>query len=229
MRIQYYIVVLLLCALVLPAFAADDTPEAMNNRVKQLENANLALKEELGRTQLALDTTKTNLKKALDDEAKARKELNDTLTASLKAQADMKAMLDDMQKKLAGLSDKSATDNQANASNISALNTKVAALEKALNDQAAAHAKDIADLRTGFTTALDKQRDDFGKEMASFKDLVETKFAAMRKDLDAERDERIAADQSADKVRAQLAKQQKKDRTFTYIMGAVLGGLTLGK
>jgi len=226
MRLHYYIVALLFaCSLSLPAFAADDTPEALSKRVKELEKANLVLQEDLARTQLALDTTRTQLKTAqrsLEEEAAARKTLSDALTAAVNVQKDLAT-------KLAALTDKVAGLGNDQQTQVTGLTQKINALEKSQADQAAKHDKDITDLRTVFTAAVDKMRDDFGKELASFKGLVEQKFAALRGDLDTERSERLAADEAADKARMKIVKQQKKDRTITYVMGTVLGGLAVSK
>jgi len=226
MRLHYYIVALLFaCSLSLPAFAADDTPEALSKRVKELEKANLVLQEDLARTQLALDTTRTQLKTAqrsLEEEAAARKTLSDALTAAVNVQKDLAT-------KLAALTDKVAGLGNDQQTQVTGLTQKINALEKSQADQAAKHDKDITDLRTVFTAAVDKMRDDFGKELASFKGLVEQKFAALRGDLDTERSERLAADEAADKARMKIVKQQKKDRTITYVMGTVLGGFAAAK
>jgi len=226
MRLHYFIVaLLLLCSLALPAFAADDTPEALAKRVRELERANLVLQEDLARTQLALDDTRTNLKtltRKLDEEAAARKSLTDALNASTATQQDLI-------KKLAALTDKVAGMGTDQATSIAGLNQKLGTLEKALADQSVKHDKDITDVRTTLTAAVDKVREDYGKEFAAYKDLMEQKVAAMRADLDKERNERLAADEAADKARAKIVKQQKSDRTVTYIMGGLLGGLAAAK
>ncbi|MHB0939005.1 MAG: hypothetical protein ACYDCO_09390 [Armatimonadota bacterium] len=229
MRLHSYIVaLLLLCSLALPTFAAEDTPEALAKRVRELERANLVLQEKLGQTQLILDDARTQLKTAarkLDEEAAARKALTDALNASTATQQDLI-------KKLAALTDKvngMGNDQQTQATGIAGLNQKMGALEKALADQTAKHDKDIADVRTTFTAGLDKVREDYGKEFAAYKDLMEQKMAALRADLDKERNERLAADEAADKARAKIVKQQKNDRTITYVMGGLLGGLAAAK
>ena len=227
MRMSHYIVALLLCGLTLSAMA-QETTESLIKRVRELEKANLVLQEDLARTQLALDNTRTQLKtvtRSLDEEIAARKALADALNAANAVQRDLASKLDDLNNKLSGVTG----NQQTHAASLDGLNKKVAMLEKGLADQAERHNKDITDLRTGLTTALNKVRDDFLAELASFKDLVEQKFAALRGDLDKERQERIAADESADKARVKIVDQQKKDRTITYVMGVVLGGLSAAK
>jgi len=229
MRLHHYIVALLLaCSLTLPVFAANDTPEALAKRVQELEKANLVLQEDLARTQLALDTTRTDLKNArrsLDEEAAARKALSDALTSSVNMQKDLANKLAALTEKVAGM----GADQQTQAASLTGLTQKVNTLEKSQTDMAAKHDKDMAAMNATFTAAVDKMRDDFGKELAAFKGLVEQKFAALRGDLDSERNERLAADEAADKARAQIVKQQKKDRTITYVMGTVLGGFAAAK
>ena len=229
MRLHYYIVaLLLLCSLALPSFAADDTSEALAKRVRELERANLVLQEDLARTQLTLDDARTQLKtvaRKLDEEAAARKALTDALNASTTMQQDLIKKLTALTDKVAGM----GNDQQTQATGIAGLNQKVGALEKALADQTAKHDKDITDVRTTLTAAVDKVREDYGKELAAYKDLTEQKLAALRADLQKERDERLAADEAADKARAKIVKQQKSDRTITYIGGLVLGGLAAAK
>jgi chromosome segregation ATPase len=229
MRLHHSIVTLLLLGgLVWPTLAVAETTEALSKRVKEMEKANLVLQEDLARTQLALDTTRTQLKTAqrsLEEETAARKALSETLTAAVNAQKDLANKLTALTEKVTGM----GANQQNQETGITGLTQKVNALEKSQTDQAAKHDRDVADLRTVFTAAVDKMRDDFGKELAGFKDLVEQKFAALRGDLDNERNERLAADETADQARAKIAKQQKKDRTITYVMGAVLGGLTAAK
>lgn len=229
MRIHYYIVaLLLLCSLSLPAFAADDTPEALAKRVRELERANLVLQEDLAKTQLLLDDARTQLKAAtrkLEEEAAARKALADSLNAANATQQDLINKLTALTDKVTGM----GNDQQTQATGIAGLNQKVSALEKALADQTARHNKDIADVRTALTAAVDKVREDYGKELAAYKDLTEQKLAALRADLEKERSERLAADEAADQARAKIVKQQKNDRTVTYIMGGLLGGLAAAK
>jgi len=226
MRLHYIIAaLLLLCSLALPVFAAEETPEALVKRVKELEKANLVLQEDLARTQLTLDTARTQLKTVsnkLDEEVAARKALADALAATNTLQKELLG-------KLTALTDKVAAMGADQQNQASGTNLKISALEKALADQAAKHDKDITDLRGTFTASVDKLRDDFGKDLTSFKNQVEQKIAALRGDLEKERDERLAADEAADKARAKIVQQQKKDRTITYIMGAVLGGVAAVK
>jgi|GEM_PF-1525418 len=226
MRPHNYIIALLLaCSLSLPAFAADDTPEALSKRIRELEKANLVLQEDLARTQLTLDTTRTQLKTAqrsLEEETAARKILSDALTAAVNAQ-------NELANKLAALTDKVAGLGADQQTQTTALTQKLDTLQKSQADQAAKHDKDMTDLRGVLAAAVDKIRDDFGKELATFKGLVEEKFAVLRGDLDTEHSERVAADEAADKARLQIVKQQKKDRTITYVMGTVLGGLSAAK
>ena len=105
MRSSLLIILLaLLCCLLQPVLAVD-TPEATVTRVHELEKANLVLQHDLARTQLELDISNQKLKKTqealnaniaqlkalsaqLDQEAAARKALDDKLTKVQQQLAD---------------------------------------------------------------------------------------------------------------------------------------------
>jgi len=230
MRIHHYIVALLLfCCAVLPACAADDSTEALAKRVSELEKANLVLQEDLARTQLALDTTTTQLRTALQNEITARQALVDALKQSEEARKSLDTLLGDLQQKFANDMAKMNADLAAHNAGLNTLQAQVAALDTGMAAQAAKHDQDVADLRTGFAVALDQVRDEYGKELASFKDLMAQRLAALQTALDEEKNARIAADEAAEKARAQLVKQQKNDRTVTYVLGGLLGGIAILK
>ncbi len=222
---------LLLCALALPLCAAE-TLESMATRVRELEKANVALKQDMAQTQLVLDTARTDvktLKRQLDEAQGANKTMRAELDALKKQQTDQQALLTALQARLDADAKKAADAQQGNATSFTAVNARLDKLDSGLAAQAQKHDKDLADVRKELVDGLAKLRDDLVKELTALKESVAQQFAALRNDLDKERAERITADNASAEARAKLAKEIKSNRTMTYVMGGVLGGLTLMK
>ncbi len=227
---RMYHIVALLCLLALPVFA-QEMPEALAKRVKELEKANLVLQEDLARTQLALDTTRGNLKNALkmlDDEIVARKALATALSAQTAAQQALAKRLDTLQTQVT-VDNSSIANQKANAADVNALATRIGAIEKSQTALADKQNADAVALRADFAKELADLRDNLGKDFATLKDAMGKKLDEMAAILETEKNERIAADENANKVRQKMADQAKKDRTTGLVMGGVLGILNFVK
>lgn len=223
-----WLVTLLLCVLALPLFAAE-TPEAMATRIRELEKANVAMKQDMAETQLVVDTARTDvkaLKRQLEEAQTANKALRTDLDAMKKQQAELLAAL---QARLDADAKKASDTQQNNANSFTAVNARIDKVETNLTAQAQKHDKDIADVRAELAAGLAKLSGDFMKELNALKESLSQQIAALRGDLDKERTERLAADVAADQARAKLDKDIRSARTTTYVMGAVLGGLSLSK
>lgn len=227
---RMYHIVALLCLLALPVFA-QEMPEALAKRVKELEKANLVLQEDLARTQLALDTTRGNLKnalKTLDDEIAARKALTTALSAQTAAQQALAKRLDTLQTQVT-VDNSSIANQKANAADVNALATRIGAIEKSQTALADKQNADTVAIRADYAKELADLRDNLGKDFAALKEAMGKKLDEMAAILETEKNERIAADENANKVRQKMADQAKKDRTTGLVMGGVLGILNFVK
>lgn len=195
--------ILLVCCLTVPAMAAD---EATAKQIKDLEKARLVLQEDLARAQVQVDTLK-------DNQAKLQSNLN----AEMKARQDLqKAMIekDEQILKLLGeLNAQLAANKNAGSADDAALKAK---LEKALADMAAKNAADLAALK-----------DQHQKDLAAMQKDYDAKLVALQDSLDKENAARLAAEEETRLADQKIVLRAKKDRTITYVMGAILAGISL--
>ena len=217
-----FLIVLLLCSLLLPVWAAE-TPEATVKRVKQLENARLVLQADLATTQQVLDSARANLRltqKHLTDAQTKQQELTEALAKETTERKALENKLDALQKQLTDLITANAVKSAKDSAD---LDGRVSSLEHGQTDLTAKQAKDNADL----AKALAALRDEFSTKMADMNDHLQKQLAALRGDLDKEKQERIASETDANKARKKMVDQEGIDRRNTYIMGGLLGILSL--
>jgi len=217
-----YLLLLVLCGLLLPVWGAE-TPEATVKRVKQLESARLVLQADLATTQQVLDSTRAGLKiaqKHLSDEEAKSQQLTDALA---KETTERKALQDKLEALQKQLTDLISANAQKNAADTTAMDGRVTRLERAQSDLAgkeaadnALQAKNLSALRDELVGKMNAMNADFAKQ-----------FAALRGDLDKEKQERIVADTDALTARKKMLGQADTDRRNTYIMGGLLGILSL--
>lgn len=193
------VIVALLCCLAAPVLA-EETSEATATRVHENEKANVVLQEDLARTEVTLNKTRIDLKKAtvaLDDETKARKVLEAQLADEIAAR---KALMDTLTQVKTQLATEIATRadelKAASAADNAALNAKLDALTKALADQAATNAKEVA---------------------------------AMRLAMEKEHADRLASETDANKARKKLAKDNNTTRIIMGALSAVFGVIAIVK
>ncbi len=193
-----YVIVALLCCLAAPVLA-EETSASTATRVRENEKSTVVLTEDLARTEITLNTTRTDLKKtkaALDEESKSRKALETQLADEVAARKALMDTLTQVKNQLTTeIADRTTALKTASAADNAALGAKIDALTKALSDQAEKDAKAMA---------------------------------AMRLALEQEQANRMAAENDANKARTKLAKSNNNN-TILGILGVVFGGIALVK
>jgi hypothetical protein len=117
-------------------------------------------------------------------------------------------------------------------------NKKIADLQKALDAEIKARldldasVKKLSDALAAEVTARgtsDKLIAELQTELANQAANSKLKIAALQADLDKTKADQAAINETTKAAQARTASQQKKDRTITYLMGIILGGIAVSK
>jgi len=218
-----YIIVALLCCLAAPAFA-EETSSATTTRVHETEKANIVLQEDLARTEITLNKTRSDLKATKDDLKATRDDLNATKDELLKT----KTMLDEEATARKAVEARLAEEISARKALMEALTLLKNQLATEIADRAAA-LKAAGSANATDNAALSVKIDALTKALADQAAKDAKAMEAIRLALQKEHADRLAAEDDAAKARTKLAKDGKSTRTIMTVLGVVIGGLAIAK